>query len=316
MKILVVGGSGFIGSNLVEELIKAGHLVGATYFEGDKQLVYEGDVAWHQADARDIDSLKRVFNSYNCIVMCAAITSGSDVIRKTPMVHVHDNVVMNVRSLQAAYEVGIDKFIFISSNTVYPNSKAAMREEDVTGDYFPAYIPVATMKTVSEKLALLYPLLNPKMNTLIIRPGNTYGPRDDFNFATAKVIPSIIRKIVERNKPVEIWGDGEDLKDFIFIRDLVRGIRLALESNSDETVFNIAQGKMVSIKDVIRETLLLEGISDWPLRYDRSKPSMIPVRAIDTTKAERILGFKPEYDLSRGLTETLNWFRENFAHQN
>lgn len=311
MKVLVVGGSGFIGSNLIDELVKHGHNVGATFFTSRNQLINSEKVDWHHADSRNLEELKSFFGNYEVVVMCAAVTSGSAVIRSTPMVHVHDNIVMNMRCLQAAYESGVQKYLFLSSNTVYPNSNRAMREVDVTGEFFPAYVPVATMKLVTEKLASLYPNLNPPMQSIIIRPGNAFGPRDDFDLSTAKVIPSLIRKIVERRRPLVIWGDGEELKDFIYITDLVRGIRLALESDSSETIFNIAQGNTVSINEVIEKILDIEGIPNWPVAHDVSKLSMIPVREIDISRARKVLNFEPEFELRAALEMTIQWFKDN-----
>ena len=154
------------------------------------------------------------------VIMCAAVSSGSMIIQNNPMYHVDDNVLMNLNVLKACAKNKVKKFVFISSNTVYPVSKKSMREKDVNYSLFHKYFNVGWMKIFSEKLCEMY---KDKMSILIIRPGNIYGPNDKFDPIRSKVIPALIRKF-EENKIIEIWGDGQDIKGFIYIDDFVKAL--------------------------------------------------------------------------------------------
>ena len=142
--------------------------------------------------------------------MCAAFTAGAKIIEKNPLEFVTINTQINLNILNACKKNKIKKFIFLSSNVVYPNKKTAMKEEDVNYSFFKKYNNVAWMKIYTEKVCKMY---NEFFDILILRPSNLYGPYDKFDKLNAKVIPSLIRKF-NNYKKVEIWGDGKDIKDF------------------------------------------------------------------------------------------------------
>ena len=149
------------------------------------------------------------------------------------------------------------------------------------------------------------------MTTIVLRPTNVYGPGDDFEFATSHVIPALIRKVVERWDPIEVWGDGEDVRDAIYVDDMVAAMMRGMQQIESYTAINIGQGKAYSVKQILAAILDLDGYSNAKVSFDASKPTMIPIRVIDTEKAERELGFKAEVDLREGLQKTIQWYRES-----
>ena len=159
------------------------------------------------------------------VFMLAANTSGAAVMEKTPLAHLTPNVIMNSQMLAAAYENQVSKFCFISSNTVYPVTDEPVKEEDVNYEFFSKYFIVGWMKLFSEKMSQMYSkhISNP-MKTVVIRPGNLYGPHDKFTWTESKVIAALIRKSIERYDPLQVWGDGNDLKDFLYIDDFIDGL--------------------------------------------------------------------------------------------
>jgi GDP-L-fucose synthase len=158
---------------------------------------------------------------------------------------------MNVNMLEAAYEAGVEKFLFMSSNTVYPLTDFPVKEDDVTNEFYKSYHIVAWMKRFTEIICDMYASkINKPMKTIVVRPGNLYGPHDKFDWEKSKVIPALIRRAVEKHDPFEVWGDGMDLKDFLYIDDYIDGMLLAMEKLDDFQPINIANGLAVTIRDI------------------------------------------------------------------
>jgi GDP-L-fucose synthase len=168
------------------------------------------------------------------------------------------------------------------------------------------------MKRFSEILCRMYAeKIRQPMKTVIVRPANIYGPYDDFEWATSHVVPALIRKVVERHDPIEVWGDGNDIKDLIYVDDFIQGMLLAMERIDTFDPVNIATGRACSIKDVLRTILRVDGYADARITFNTSKPTMIPKRLIDVTKAKRLLGFEAGTSIEEGIRKTVQWYRES-----
>lgn len=311
-KVVVAGGSGFVGVNLIRRLLELGAKVTATLHK--KAAVVDDDtVTYVQCDLTREEDCARVFQGADYVFMCAANTSGAAVMEKTPLVHVTPNVVMNTLALEAAYSAGVKKFLFISSNTVYPDvDHPVIEDEMMSGELFEKYYCVAWMKRFSEILCRMYAeKIKKPMMTVVVRPANIYGPFDDFEWATSHVVPALIRKVVERHDPIEVWGDGSDIKDLIYIDDFIEGILLAMEKLDRYDPINIATGRPCSIKDVLRTILDIDGYAHANIAFDTSKPTMIPKRLIDVTKAKSVLGFEARTSIDEGIQKTVQWYRES-----
>jgi GDP-L-fucose synthase len=243
--------------------------------------------------------------------MCAANTSGAKVIATNPMVHLTPNILMNVNMLEAAYQADVEKFLFMSSNTVYPLTNYPVKEGDVTNEFYDSYHIVAWMKRFTEIICDMYASrIKKPMKTVVVRPGNLYGPYDKFDWEKSKVIPALIRRAVERQNPFVVWGNGMDLKDFLYIDDYIDGMLLAMEKLNQFQPINIASGEAVTIREVLGEILRAASYEDAPIEYDSSKPTMIPRRMIDISLAKKILGWQPKVSLEEGTKKTVDWYTE------
>jgi GDP-L-fucose synthase len=154
------------------------------------------------------------------------------------------------------------------------------------------------------------------MRVLIARPGNLYGPHDKFADGKSKVIPALIKRAVNKENPFTVWGDGQDVKDFLYIDDFIEALVRALAIESNFEVLNIASGKSVRLQEVIEAILKLSGNSHAEVNYDESKPSMIPVRHIDISLAKEKLGWVPQVDLETGLARTIEWYTSSSPREN
>lgn len=310
-KVLVCGGAGFMGTNMVLALLERGARVRATLHESAAQIEDER-VDWVRCDLGTAEGCLKAVEGCDLVLNCAASTSGASAIQNTPLVHVTPNVIINTLLLDACYQAKVKKVLFVSSNTVYPDLDHAVEEaEMMSGEPYGKYFPVASMKRFGETLAQIYSEKIPEpMPVVVVRPGNLYGPYDDFAWGSSHVLPALIRKCVERMDPFEVWGDGKDVKDFLYIDDFVEGALGALESIDGFDPINIASGQESVLNDVLQLILKVDGYSDAKLQYNADKPTMIPKRLIDVSKAKRQLGFEPGVPLEEGLRRTVAWYRK------
>ena len=317
-KVLVAGGTGFIGTNLALRLLSEGSQVRATLHERSV-AINNDDVEYVKADLRSAEECRRAVEGVDYVFMCAANTSGAAVMAATPLVHVTPNVIMNAQILEASYQAGVKKFLFISSSAAYPptGDRPVREDEMFAGEPYESYYPVAWMKRYAEILCRTYAIkIKETMPTVVIRPSNVYGPYDDFDFRTSHVTAALIRRVVERHSPLEVWGTGEDVRDLIYIDEFLDGMLAAFNKSGDYMEVNIASGRGHTVKDVLQTILDVDGYSDADVRFDPSKPTMMPVRLVDTEQAERDLGFKARLSLAEGIRRTIEWYREYFNESN
>jgi GDP-L-fucose synthase len=313
--VLVAGGTGFIGSNLALRLANERCLVRATRHTRPVQVEHPR-IQYVEADLTRMEDCRRVVEGVDYVFMCAANTSGAAVMTATPLVHVTPNVVMNAQLMQAAYDANVKKYLFISSSAAYPptGDRPVREDEMFEGDPYDVYYAVGWMKRYAEVLCKLYAQrLKPSMPTVVIRPSNAYGPLDDFDFATSHMMAASIRRIVERHRPVEVWGTGNDVRDLIFIDDLVDGIITVFKRSEGYAAVNVAAGVGYSVKDVLKAIVDVDGFTDPDVRFDPSKPSTIPVRLIDITLAKTKFGFEARTGLKEGIGRTIDWYRNSSA---
>ena len=240
--ILIVGGSGFVGTNILKKINHSKYNVFATRNKSKKYLK-NNKIKYFKGNLKNLKFCEKITDSIDIVIMCAAVSSGAMVIQNNPMFHVDDNIVMNQNILKASAKNKIKKFIFLSSNTVYPVIKKPMKENDMNYDLFHKYFNVGWMKIFSEKLCEMY---KSKMIINIIRPANLYGPYDKFDPTRSKVIPALIRKF-ERQKTIEVWGSGKDVKDFLYIDDFVENLLTVVEKVNKFSILNICSSNSISL---------------------------------------------------------------------
>lgn len=314
-KVLVAGGAGFVGTNLVKRLLALGADVKASLHRKDP-FILDQRIEYVRCDLTKMEDCQKVVAGMDYVFLCAANTSGAAVIASTPLVHVTPNVIMNTQMLEAAYFAGVKKFIWISSNAAYPPSDNRPIKEDemFNGDPYESYFAVGWMKRYTEILCRLYSeKLKKPMTTVVVRPSNIYGPYDDYDFATSHVMAALIRRVVERHNPFEVWGTGDDIRDWIYIDDFIDALMLATEKVQKYDPVNIGLGRGYSVKQALQMMLELDGFLDAKLVFDPSKPSMIPIRLLDISKAEAVLGFRPQIGLWEGIKKTIEWYRNNYG---
>jgi len=310
-QVLVAGGNGLIGSHTIQELLHRGAKVRAT-IHSKEPVIQDNRIEYIQCDLTQRADCARVVQGMDYVILCAANTSGAAMMAKNPIVHVTTNLLINSQVLEAACLAGVERLLFVSSTTVYPAVTYPVKEEEgFTGEPHPSYFGVGWMKRYIEKLAEFY-YQRYGMKIALIRPTNIYGPYDKFDFETSHVLPALIRRSVEKQNPFEVWGDGSAVRDFIYVSDLVEALLLTLENYAECQPLNIGSGEPVTIKESVELILRLTENPAIAV-YDASKPTTIPLRVVDLTKAETILGFKPKVSLEEGLKKTIDWYRSTLT---
>lgn len=311
VKVLVAGATGLIGSNLLKRLLDEGARVRATLHR-KQPVIDDPRIEYVRCDLTRGEDCTRAVAGMQHIHLCAANTSGAAAIASTPMIHVTPNILINSQMLEAAYHAGVEKFIWLGSTVAYPVTPKPVKEDEIwAGEPFEKYYFAGWAKRFMEVLCRMYGEKLPKrMTTIVLRPTNVYGPDDDFEFATSHVIPALIRKTVERWNPIEVWGNGSEVRDAIYVDDMVEAMALAASRLTSYSAINIGLGKGYSVKEILRTILEVDGYAGAKIVFDPSKPTMIPIRLIDTAKAEAVLGFKARTDLREGISRTIEWYRK------
>ncbi len=312
-KVLVAGGSGFLGGACVKRLLSEGVHVRATW--RTKAPAWQHPrLEWRQADLEDAQDCRAVAQGMDFVFMCAANTSGAAQIVCRPLIHVTPNVVMNARMLEAAYEAGVRKYLFLSSAAAYPPFDRPLAEDDMfSADPADVYYPVGWMKRYAEILCRTYAkrLARP-MATVVVRPSNVYGPGDKFDWEHSHVTAALIRRVVERHDPMEIWGNGEDERDLIYVDDFITGVLQAFAVAEDHLTINIGSGRMYSVKEVLFKAMEVDHHAGAEVRFDPSRPRTIGRLELDIGLARRLFDFRAETELAEGLRRTIDWYRGEF----
>ena len=313
--ILIAGSSGFIGINLAITLKKMGANLRGTFLNHKPKLL-ENEIDLIKCDLTSSKECLRATKNMDYVFMCAANSSGALIMDRTPLVHLTPNIIMNSLMLEASYINKIKKFCFISSNTVYPLTDFPVKEENSNFDFFEKYHIVGWMKKFSEIMCSMYSeKIKDKMETIIIRPGNLYGPYDKFTWNESKVIAALIRRSVEKQNPFNVWGDGSDIKDFLYIDDFIDGMLQSFSYFQNHEVFNIASGVEINIKEIISKILSISNHNKVDVNFDSSKPTMIPKRLIDISKVLKNTNWKPTTTIDLGLKKTISWYKKFYSEK-
>jgi GDP-L-fucose synthase len=318
-KILVTGASGFIGSRLLKMLWELGYTnLRATSFNRNLRNDFDGteNVEHIKGDLQTAEFCQLISKDVDVVFHCAANTSNALDTKFNPLLHVTPNVEMNVNLMEQSWKNKVRKFLFISSNTTYPDMGTEFCTEDINvhaTPLLPVYKAVGGMKRYGEMLCDFFSnQIHEPMQCLIVRPSNAYGPNDKYDFEKCHVTPASIRKVADNLNPIPVWGDGSEIRDIIHVDDMVSGFIIVAEKINFFDIYNISYGSGYSVNEVLNVIKELEGNTN-PIEYVNNKAPMIPIRLLDNTKLCD-LGWKPKYDLKSGMTNAINWYKNN-KHQ-
>jgi UDP-glucose 4-epimerase len=307
MRILVTGGAGFIGSHIVDQCIAAGHEVAVVdnFWEegGGKETNLNPKAHFYRADITDDLNLSRIFDEVRPeVVSHQAAQHSVAVSTKQPKLDARVNVLGLLNVLTNCTRVGTRKIVFASSGATYGTPARLPIDEDVP---LRPESPYGITKMVAEHYLRYWQEANGLAYTAL-RYGNVYGPRQDPN-GEAGVI-AIFAKRFLTHEPVRVDWDGGQSKDYVFVEDVARANVLAFEKGNNE-VFCIATGKPTSVNEIYDTLAQLTGYKPEIVRAPK-RPGDIYTAYFDCSKAERILGWKPQVTFEEGVKATINFFRQ------
>lgn len=304
---LVTGGSGFIGTHLAKALLDQGGRVRLALHHR-APIISDPRAEIVRADLTLQEDCLKTMQGVDLVLHAAGAVSGTGVTAENAMAGIAKNLNLTAQVLQAAWTAGVERILIFSSSTVYPVSDHPIREDEL-GEQPPhsSYLGYGRMRRYFEHLAE-FVASRSNVKVALVRPTAVYGPHDDFNPATSHVIPALVRKAVDKLDPFEVWGTGDEMRDFLHVEDFARGCLLALEKHADCDPINIGSGSAVTVRQVVDIILQAAGHGTATVRFDASKPTAIPVRLVDTSKAKRLLGFEPRISIEDGLRDLVRWY--------
>ncbi len=302
-EVLVTGGTGLIGRQVVDILSSAGGHI--TIVSLDKLNVNKK--ARHIfGDLTNFEFCKKITKNKDFVFHLAGIKGSIEVTKSKPASFFVPLIMMNTNILEASRLNGVKKLVYTSSIGAYSPAEIFKENENNDGepmDTFPGWA-----KRMAEKQIEAYKIQYSMTNFAIVRPCNVYGPGDNFDAENAMVIPSLMSRIYKKENPVIVWGDGSAIRDFLYSRDAAEGVILALHYGTKGGFVNLGSGKGYSICELV-ETL--HSFINFNYRFDKSKPSGYPKRIMDMSLAKRVINFDVSTSLLEGLQETWEWFLKN-----
>ncbi len=301
MRCLVTGGAGFIGSHIVEHLLKKGYeVVCYDLVKNNINLDMHHNLELVKGDIEDKEHVKKVMEGVDIVFHEAAMVSVVESM-KNPVKAIKVNTIGTFNVLCAAKDSDVRKVILASSAAVYGNSPELPKKEDMP---LSPLSPYAISKLDGEYAARIF-YEEYGLKTTCLRYFNVYGPRQDPTSPYAAVIPIFINKAL-KNECLPIYGDGTQTRDFIFVEDVVRANMLVM-NKGDGKVFNVASGVATSINQLAEKIINITE-SESKVVYKEPRAGDIKHSLADITEISRI-GFRPEFDLNQGLKVTMEWFR-------
>lgn len=303
-KILVTGGTGFFGTQVVKRLQMVGALSENITVSRSADL-----------DLRQWENCQQAVAGQNIVIHLAAKVGGIGFNQKHPGELFYDNIIMGTQLMEAARQAGVEKFIGIGTICAYPKfTLPPFKEEDIWNGY-----PEETNAPygLAKKMLLVQAQAYRKQygfNVITLFPTNLYGPGDNFDLDSSHVIPALIRKVSEAQRSgqdsLELWGTGTATRDFLYVEDAAEGVILATEKYDKSEPVNLGSGTEISIKDLIELICQLMNFRA-ELKWDTSKPDGQPRRLLDISRAKQEFDFQAKTDFETGLRKTITWYEKN-----
>jgi GDP-L-fucose synthase len=305
--VLVTGGTGLIGRPLVEMLLEQEANVTIVSLD-DPSRAPQG-VTFKRADLREFSNCLAICQDQEIVFQLAGVKGSPAMTAKRPASFFVPTITFSINMMEAARRANAERFLFTSSVGVY--SPAEVFYEDDVWKTFPSPNDrfAGWAKRMGELQAEAYKIEYNWDKISIVRPANVYGPYDNFDPANAMVIPSLIKRAMDGEKPLTVWGDGSPIRDFIHARDVARGMLLAVEKGINEPI-NLGSGTGVTIKEIAE--IVAASVPGGPTEivWDISKPKGDAKRLMDITRANAY-GFKPHISIEEGIRETIAWYTKN-----
>ena len=308
-KVVVAGGSGFVGSHYLLELLERGANVRTHTHKRPLQISDERIEVLENIDLENIDDCFKLVEGADYVInsggnICHPSSVSTDVQVSIQNIKVTGNI------LEASYKSGVKGYLDLNSSTGYPDKRHPITEDEFWEDEpYIAYYGYGWMRRYREKLMQHIANIS-DMKIALTRGTAIFGPYDNFNPKTSHVVPALIHRIIGGENPLEVWGTPDVVRDFLYVKDVVNGALLVLEKGESMKPYNLGYGSTITIGDIV-DCILKSSDMNPKVCYDKSKPTTIPFRMVSTDRIKNELGFKPMYTFEQGMRETVDWYLKN-----
>ena len=307
-KIMILGATGFIGKNFALHFSKK-FKIKATY---NKKVPFKNNnIEWIKCNLKSTKQINNLFNNIDIVINAAAVTSGVKDIIDRPHIHVNDNALMNINILKEIFKNNnIKHYIFFSCTVMYQSSNRKQDEQKFNYQIIDKYFGVGWTKVYIEKLCKFYSnFLNTKFT--MIRHSNIYGPHDKFDLEKSHVLGATISKVMKAEKEITIWGRGNEIRDFLYISDLIRFVELVIKKQKKKyEIYNCGSETGIKILDLAKLIIKITGRS-IKIKRNVTAPTIKFNLVVDCKKAKKEIGWKSKVSLSEGIKKTLIWWKKN-----
>ena len=307
-KVLVTGGTGMIGIQLVELLLDRGAAVRVASLDDPSRA--HPEVEFLHGDLTRWEFCRTVSTGMDFVFHLAGIKGSVGIGTARAATFFVPHILMNTMMMEAARQAGVERFLYTSSIAVYHPTDLFIEDQAWDGPPHPTDRYAAWAKRMGELQAEAYSEEHGWDRIAIVRPANVYGPYDNFDPKTAMVVSALIARVASGEDPLVVWGDGSAVRDLVFSRDVAEGMLLALDKGANCTPINLGSGRGTSIKDLVGT---VTGCFDEPpeVIWDTGKASGQSIRVMDITRAGDMLGFTPRTSIEQGVRQTVDWYLAN-----
>lgn len=302
-RVLVTGGTGMIGRQVVDILVACGSDVKVVSLD---KLRLNSKASYIYGDLTDFGFCQKITKGQDFVFHLAGIKGSVEVTKRRPASFFVPLLMMNTNLLEACRLNRVQKVVYTSSIGAYGAGEVFKENEDFSKepmDMFPGWA-----KRMAEQQIKAYRIQYGLDNFAVVRPCNVYGPGDNFDPENAMVIPSLMYRIHKGENPLIVWGNGKAIRDFAYSRDIAEGVILALFYGTGESFVNLGSGRGYTIRELVKT---LNKFIDFEYKFDLSKPSGFKKRVMDIALAKKRIHFEPSTNLLDGLKQTWDWFIAN-----
>ena len=308
-KILITGGAGLLGTSLTKIFSSLGAEVISTYYKRQPPKKYER--MYKKYDFSNFDNCLKATNDIDYVVLAAVQASGVKGVLENPTSSILPNLKIHAGLFEACAQNKVKKVVWISSSSVYQKCNYPISEDELNLNLptYDLYLGIGWVYRYLEKLAECY-YLKRGLQVGIIRTANIYGPYDRFDETKSHVIPSLIRKAVNKEKPFIVWGNKETVRDFVFSDDLSYALLQVLEKYCNGKPINFSSGIGTNIGELVK---LILDVCDHSIKptFDSSKPTALPYRVLNNKIFMNKFKTLNRTSLLNGLKKTLDWYQSD-----
>ena len=310
-KVVVTGGSGFIGIHYLIELLERGAIVKTHTHEKPLQIQDDRLEVLEGIDLTNLEDCFKLIEGADYVIHSGGKIAHPSTVPTDIQISMQNILVLG-NVLEASYKSNVKRFLDLNSSTGYPDIRRPLTEDEFwEGEPYKAYFGYGWMRRYREKLMEHVSKFS-GMEIALTRGTAIYGPNDNFNPKTCHVVPALIKRVLDGEDPFVVWGTPDVVRDFLYVKDVVKAALLVLEKGESMRPYNVGSGTTVTVGDIVNA--ILKATNKNPeVIYDETKPTTIPFRMVSTERLTNELGFTPSYTFEEGIQETVNWYKENYV---